>query len=59
MAFLLLSWFCGCHYPQPDLSDETLSSRSRDSLDCLASRHYTFDTNLLLVTTRCSGLVCR
>lgn len=49
MAFLLLSWFCGCHYPQPALSDETLSSRSRDSLDCLASRHYTFDTNLLLV----------
>lgn len=48
-ALMALTWMCGCHYPQPELSDEECAADSRDSLALLAARHYMLDTNLELV----------
>lgn len=47
---LLLPFVASCHYPLPDLTDETLSERTRDSLSYLYQRHYTWDANLELRT---------
>ena len=44
---LLLS---SCHYPRPDLSDEGMSRATRDSLAYLFERHYTWNTNLEVMT---------
>lgn len=44
---LLLS---SCHYPRPDLSDEGMSRTTRDSLAYLFERHYTWNTNLEVMT---------
>ena len=49
-ALLALVWISGCHNPQSVATDEELPERSRDSLACLAARHYTLDTNLELVS---------
>lgn len=45
--FLLLG-LSSCHYPQQDLTDESLSQETRDSLKYLYEHHYTWDTNLLV-----------
>ncbi len=42
----LLFIFSSCHYPRPNLEDETLSAKTRDSLTYLYERHYTWNTNL-------------
>ncbi len=44
----LLGLLASCHYAVPDLSDESLDERTRDSLSCLYERHYTWNTNLVL-----------
>lgn len=44
--FLLLLLFSACHYPRPNLEDENLSEKTRDSLSYLYERHYTWNTNL-------------
>lgn len=36
----------GCHYPPPDLSSDTVSEQTKDSLTRLYERHYTYNTNL-------------
>lgn len=48
---LLLGMFCfaSCHYARPDLSSEEMSQKTRDSLNLLYERHYTWNTNLELV----------
>ncbi len=46
---VLLFFACciaSCHYPRPNLEDETLSAKTRDSLTYLYERHYTWNTNL-------------
>jgi hypothetical protein len=44
IGFLFM--FSSCHYPRPNLEDETLSAKTRDSLTYLYERHYTWNTNL-------------
>ncbi len=44
---LLLS-LSACHYPHPDLADESLTKNMRDSLKYLYEHHYTCNTNLLV-----------
>lgn len=48
---LLLGMFCfaSCRYARPDLSSEEMSQKTRDSLNLLYERHYTWNTNLELV----------
>lgn len=48
VIWAILMCFClaSCHYPRPDIEDETLSTATRDSLTYLYERHYTWDTNL-------------
>ncbi|MCD8183365.1 MAG: hypothetical protein LUE99_10040 [Bacteroides sp.] len=46
VLLLLACCLASCHYPRPNLEDETLSARTRDSLAYLYERHYTWDTNL-------------
>lgn len=38
--------FAACHYPRPDLTDEGMNDKTRDSLAYLSERHYTYNTNL-------------
>lgn len=42
-TFFFLS---SCHYQHPDLSSAELSKKTKDSLNYLYERHYTWDTNL-------------
>lgn len=44
--FSLLTILVSCHYPRPDLNDENMSRKTRDSLTYLYERHYTWNTNL-------------
>lgn len=49
--FLVLNLLLGiilasCHYPRPNLDDERLGKKTRDSLTYLYERHYTWNTNL-------------
>lgn len=48
IATLLVSMFflAACHYPAPDLSSEDMSQKTKDSLNYLYERHYTWNTNL-------------
>ncbi|MDY5239146.1 MAG: hypothetical protein SPH57_11895 [Bacteroides helcogenes] len=49
LFFVLFSVFfslVSCHYPRPDLEDEALNRKTRDSLTYLYERHYTWNTNL-------------
>lgn len=46
LNFSLLILLSACHYPRPDLNDENLSKKTRDSLTYLYERHYTWNTNL-------------
>lgn len=43
---LLITSFASCHYPLPDLDDESMSEATRDSLIHLYENHYTLNTNL-------------
>lgn len=47
MSLTLLS---GCYYKVPDLESEKYSQDTKDSLRYLYERHYTFDTNLEVVS---------
>ncbi|WP_294474145.1 hypothetical protein [uncultured Bacteroides sp.] len=55
--FLGLFFFTSCHYSRPDLSSEEMSQKTKDSLNYLYERHYTWDTNLE-VTTDSVALEC-
>lgn len=46
LCFIFLTMLASCHYPPPNLEDESLSASARDSLRYLYERHYTWDTNL-------------
>lgn len=46
LNFSLLILLSACHYPRPELNDENLSKKTRDSLTYLYERHYTWNTNL-------------
>lgn len=46
LNFSWLILLSACHYPRPDLDNENLSEKTRDSLACLYERHYTWNTNL-------------
>lgn len=46
LCTLLALLLSACHYPRPNLEDEQLTQRMRDSLTYLHERHYTWDTNL-------------
>lgn len=49
VCLLLCLWgFSSCHYARPDLSSEDMSRKTRDSLNFLYERHYTWNTNLEL-----------
>ena len=48
VVYLLLLSLSSCQYPRPDLSDEQMSAKTRDSLSYLYERHYTLNTNLEL-----------
>lgn len=50
LALFAVAMLCGCHYAPPDVDADELPERSRDSLRCLMTRHYTLDTNLELVS---------
>ena len=45
----LLFFFSSCHYARPDLSSEEMPQRTKDSLNYLYERHYTWDANLELM----------
>lgn len=45
-ALFLILVLASCHYPRPDLENEKLSAKTRDSLAYLYERHYTWNTNL-------------
>lgn len=47
-AVVLLFLLSACQYPRPDLSDEQMSAKTKDSLSYLYERHYTLNTNLEL-----------
>ena len=47
VELLLLS---SCHYRRPDLTSEELSEKTKDSLNYLYDRHYTWNTNLEVIT---------
>lgn len=50
VCLLLCLWvFSSCRYARPDLSSEEISQKTRDSLNILYERHYTWNTNLELV----------
>lgn len=55
--FLGLFFFTSCHYSRPDLSSEEMPQKTKDSLNYLYERHYTWDTNLE-VTTDSVALEC-
>lgn len=57
LAILISCCLASCHYPRPNLQDETLSTATRDSLTYLYERHYTWDTNLEVQTDSVS-LAC-
>lgn len=42
-GFLILT--SACHYPHSELSSEEMSEQTRDLLERLAERHYTYNTN--------------
>lgn len=46
--FLCFS-FLSCRYSRPDLDDEGIGDKTRDSLTYLYERHYTLNTNLEVV----------
>lgn len=46
VLLILSCCLASCHYPRPNLEDETLSDKTRDSLTYLYERHYTWNTNL-------------
>lgn len=51
LLYLLLSlsvsqFLMSCYYPRPNLEDENISGKMRDSLTYLYERHYTWNTNL-------------
>lgn len=49
VCLLLCLWgFASCHYARPDLSSEEMPQKTRDSLNLLYERHYTWNTNLEL-----------
>lgn len=41
-------FFSSCHYTRPNLSSEGMSQKTKDSLNYLYERHYTWNTNLEL-----------
>lgn len=43
---LTLLFLSSCHYTRPDLTSEELSEKTKDSLNYLYDRHYTWNTNL-------------
>ena len=47
---LTLLFLSSCHYTRPDLTSEELSEKTRDSLNYLYDRHYTWNTNLEVTT---------
>lgn len=51
VAGLLLSlfFFSSCHYSRPDFSSGEMSQKTKDSLNYLYERHYTWNTNLELM----------
>lgn len=46
IILMLIISLSSCHYPRPNLEDENLEQRVRDSLTYLYERHYTWDANL-------------
>lgn len=46
LSLLCLFFFTSCHYSPPDLSSEDMSQKTKDSLNYLNERHYTWNTNL-------------
>lgn len=46
---LSLFFFSSCHYSRPDFSSEEMSQKTKDSLNYLYERHYTWNTNLELM----------
>ncbi|MEG2332669.1 MAG: hypothetical protein RSB62_10285, partial [Bacteroides sp.] len=44
-GILLVLLLTACHYPLPDLSSDTLTEHTKDSLTYLHERHYTYNTN--------------
>ena len=47
---LTLLFLSSCHYTRPDLTSEELSEKTKDSLNYLYDRHYTWNTNLEVTT---------
>lgn len=48
-CLMLLFVLSSCHYKAPELEGDELSQKTKDSLNYLYERHYTWDTNLELV----------
>lgn len=48
LGLCLLLLVVSCRYAVPELEDESLDERTRDSLTYLYERHYTWNTNLVL-----------
>ena len=46
LCLLLSCCLASCRYARPNLDDEALSNKTRDSLTYLYERHYTWNTNL-------------
>lgn len=55
--FLGVFFFTSCHYSRPDLSSEEMPQKTKDSLNYLYERHYTWNTNLE-VTSDSVSLEC-
>ena len=45
---LCLFFLSSCHYARPNLSSEEMPQKTKDSLNYLYERHYTWNTNLEL-----------
>lgn len=43
---LSLFFFSSCHYSRPDFSSEEMSQKTKDSLNYLYERHYTWNTKI-------------
>lgn len=48
LAIVVSIVMTACHYPSPNLEDENMSQRTRDSLTCLYEHHFTWNTNLVV-----------
>ncbi len=49
---LLVCCVClvSCYYPQPHLTDKKVSAKTKDSLSYLYQRHYTYNSNLQVIS---------